>query len=465
MPDIKKYEFQYQYFNISSNSQPSYGILDLSQENSIISLNRLRKHQNDITKYSIKHLTKSSFEQQYHNLDYDNVEGILVDFHILIGIEKFDITLKKILVVKEIEGEDKDERIEFRLGNDFLKEFDAEVEEVGNEILLHRLKFTVQLKGIKDSKSSSSVIGSIKSIKDKKKFKESFSYYDNYLSMIAIIAFATFLSAFVLNMKSFEDESPIFEDKIKLLIDLEKEINSFNISLNELKQSEISIIDLTRNSNKVLTSNRKILINTLNLQELTSKTRISYEMSLDYYGNTLWKLKELNIKKVLFDKTDSLFDRLFSFIFMEREYEINETEFGSYYSLLNRYLDKFSNKEDFLQQITNMEKGLNQLQKNFKNVLNDISNDDGTYKKFFETVSTIIFDNFKNLQSIKFKLKKLKENNIVIGYIFIKLKEDFARILKDRSFNHDEYEQIHSYLSTIRYNREKFLRVAGLSVK
>lgn len=237
------------------------------------------------------------------------------------------------------------------------------------------------------------------------------------------------------------------------------------LALNELKQTEISIIDLTRDSNKVLTSNRKILINTLNLQELTSKTRISYEMSLDYYGNTLWKLKELNIKKVRLDKSDSLQDKLFSFIFMERDYEINETEFVSYYSLLNRYLDKFSNKEDFLQQLTNMEKGLNQLQKNFKNIFNDILNDDGTYEKFFETISIIIFDNFKNLQNIKFKLKKLKENNIVIGYIFMKLKDDFVRILKDRDFNHDEYEQINSYLSTIRYNREKFLRVAGLSVK
>jgi hypothetical protein len=149
MTNAKKYEFQYQYFNILSNSQPFYGILDLSQENSIISLNQLRKHQNDITKYSIKHLTKSSYEQQYHDLEYDNIEGILVDFHILMGIEKFDITLKKILIVKEIEGEDEDERIGFRLGKNFLKEFDAEVEEVGNEILLQRLKFTVQLKGIK----------------------------------------------------------------------------------------------------------------------------------------------------------------------------------------------------------------------------------------------------------------------------------------------------------------------------
>jgi hypothetical protein len=45
MSESKKYEFQYQHFNNSSNSQPFYGILDLSQGNSImISLKRLRKH-------------------------------------------------------------------------------------------------------------------------------------------------------------------------------------------------------------------------------------------------------------------------------------------------------------------------------------------------------------------------------------------------------------------------------------
>ncbi|RGB35209.1 hypothetical protein C1646_742384 [Rhizophagus diaphanus] len=459
MTDVKKYEFQYQHFD---NLRPFYGILDLSQENSIISLNQLRKHQNDITKYSIKHLTKTSYEQQYHDLEYDNIEGILVDFHILMGIEKFDITLKKILIVKEIEGEDKDERIGFRLGNDFLKGFDAEVEEVGDEILLHRLKFTVQLKGIKDSKASSNVIKTqtkIKYINNEKKSNN----FNNYL--IAIIAFAIILNTFVLNMKfSKGQSSPIFEGKIKFLIDLEEEINGFNISLNELKQSEISIIDLTRNSNTVLTSNRKILINTLNLQELTSRTRISYEMSLDYYGNTLWKLKELNIKKVLLEKTNSLLDQLYSSIFAV-DHKINETEFISYYSLLDRYLNNFSNKEDLLQQLTNMEKGLNQLQKNFENIFKDILNDDGTYKKFFETISIIISGNFKNLQSIKFKLKKLRENNIVIGYIFMKLKDDFNRILKGRDFNYDEYEQISSYLSTISYNRKKFLRIAGLSVK
>jgi hypothetical protein len=186
-------------------------------------------------------------------------------------------------------------------------------------------------------------------------------------------------------------------------------------------------------------------------------------MSLDYYGNTLWELKELNIKKVLLVKTNSLLDQLFSSD--QSEDKINETEFISYYSLLDRYFDKFSNKEDFLQQLTNMEKLLNQLQKNFKIIFNNISNDDGTYKKFFKTISKIISDNLKNLQNTKFKLKKLKENNIVIGYIFMKLKDDFVRILKYRDFNYNEYEQISSYLSTIKYSRKKFLRVAGLSVK
>ncbi|RIA83680.1 hypothetical protein C1645_833433 [Glomus cerebriforme] len=146
MSHDKKYEFQYQYFN---NSQPFYGILDLSQETSIISLNRLKKHQDDISKYSIKHLTKSSYEQQYHDLEYDDIEGILIDFHILIGIEKLDLSLKKILIVNEVENEEDDEKLGFRLGNDFLKEFDAEIEDVDGENLLHRLKFTVQLKEIK----------------------------------------------------------------------------------------------------------------------------------------------------------------------------------------------------------------------------------------------------------------------------------------------------------------------------
>lgn len=164
------------------------------------------------------------------------------------------------------------------------------------------------------------------------------------------------------------------------------------------------------------------------------------------------------------EKTNSLLDQLYSSIFAV-DHKINETEFISYYSLLDRYLNNFNNKEDLLQQLTNMEKGLNQLQKNFENIFKDILNDDGTYKKFFEKISIIISGNFKNLQSIKFKLKKLRENNIVIGYIFMKLKDDFNRILKGRDFNYDEYEQISSYLSTISYNRKKFLRVAGLSVK
>ncbi len=210
-----------------------------------------------------------------------------------------------------------------------------------------------------------------------------------------------------------------------------------------------------------------------------TKARISYEKSLDYYGNTLWKLKEHNVEKIHLIKTNSLFDRLFSLIFVDqREVRINENEFDSYHSLLKRFLNKFSNKKhDLLQQITNTEKRLNQLQKRFntkniynscqfENPFNNISlNNDGKYKKFFEVISRIISDNFRNLQNIKFKLEKLKENNIVIGYIFIKLESDFIRILKDRDFNHDEYEQISAYLSTIRYNRNRFLNVAGLSVK
>ncbi|RIA78808.1 hypothetical protein C1645_810960, partial [Glomus cerebriforme] len=116
------------------NPQLKINAKDFSQETSIISLTRLKKHQDDISKYSIKHLTKSSYEQQYHDLEYDDIEGILIDFHILIGIEKLDLYLNKILIVKEVENDDDDEKLGFRLGNDFLKEFDAEIEDVNGEI-------------------------------------------------------------------------------------------------------------------------------------------------------------------------------------------------------------------------------------------------------------------------------------------------------------------------------------------
>ncbi|RIA88940.1 hypothetical protein C1645_825568 [Glomus cerebriforme] len=198
---------------------------------------------------------------------------------------------------------------------------------------------------------------------------------------------------------------------------------------------------------------------------LTTKVRISYDNSLDYYGNTLWKLKELNIEKVL--KNNSLIDQIFSFLSSnQREERINENEFDTYYLLLNRFLKTFSNQNDFLQQLTITEEKLNQLQEQFNSQFNNISNDhDGTYEKFFKIVSVIISNNIKNLKDIKLKLEKLKENNIVIGYIFMKLKQDFIRILKDRNFNNIEYEQISTYLNIIRYNRERFLKSAKKALK
>lgn len=142
----KKYGFRYQYF---TNIFPFNGILDTTRKNSIISLNRLKKHQID-TKCLIKKLTKTSYnnnKDQYNEINYDDIEGILMDFHILLGAEKMSITLKKILVVNYIEGED-DEKFGFILGNDFIRDFDVEIEDVHDKQLLRQLKFTVQLNEI-----------------------------------------------------------------------------------------------------------------------------------------------------------------------------------------------------------------------------------------------------------------------------------------------------------------------------
>jgi hypothetical protein len=150
MTNIRKYVFQYRYFtNLSSFN----GILDGKKKNSEISLNRLKKHQIN-TKNLIQRLTKTSYnndEDQYKGINYDDIEGIIMDFHILLGDEKIGITLKKVLVLKYIEDEYEDERFGFILGNDFMKEFDVGFDNIRGKKgkrLLRRLKFTIQLNEI-----------------------------------------------------------------------------------------------------------------------------------------------------------------------------------------------------------------------------------------------------------------------------------------------------------------------------
>ncbi|PKC07147.1 hypothetical protein RhiirA5_500870 [Rhizophagus irregularis] len=497
----KKYGFKYQYF---TNLLSFDGILDIKRKNSIISLDRLKKHQID-TKYLIKKLTKTSYnnnEDQYNEINYDDIKGILMDFHILLGVEKMDITLKKILVVNYIEGDD-----EFILGNDFIRDFDVEIEDVYDKQLLRQLKFTVQLNeideyihndfdNINDEATSSISAGSnaVRKRRMKEKNVDDLTHHDdayassadnvaeqnnninsrtsrtstlkNFVETVRntftkhyycmIVAFIIFLGT----ISSIPDERCkysidrtnwitnedcevkclskayhlIFKDDVDWLITLENDAASLNTSLTSTNE---------RCLNKL---KRKSPIYDLELiSDNMYNIRASYKSLLKYYGNDLWTQRERHIKDIKTIVEFSPSDWLLFFI-NQRKKRID------YINKLFLSISENDKNENFVNMMEDIHIEL-------INIIDDI------IKVQFELEKQQSEDNIfdcldllmTELNYAKLYTEKLREKNIIINHIFMKLKVDIIKILEKRNFNNDEIEIINHFLEQEQINRNIFL--------
>ncbi|GBB91471.1 hypothetical protein RclHR1_01880002 [Rhizophagus clarus] len=506
----KKYGFQYQYI---TNSFSLKGILDITRKSSIISLNRLKKHQID-TKSLIKRLTKTSYnknEDQYNEINYNDIEGIIMDFHIFLGIEKMNITLKKVLVIKNYIDDNDDENFGFILGTDFMKEFDVEIEDVHDvydERSLHRLKFTIQLNDIDDinemdynnfesvkddAKSISSFVDDFtyegaaayastsKNLKVKKKtatfrkkFKdnartqdnthgnssiqdntnknsstrdytnESFSTQDNkqensstctkyYYMIAAFILFLGFIGSIFNDNKYQKECLLIFEDKIDWLIILEEGI---------IPKTSLPRIYTNKSCLNVL--NKSSLFQSNDLKPITDNVvylRALHKLILDNYGNDLWELRERHIKDI---KTisNTILNQHQSFLSISKSYSISKNY-----------------------KIKNLIKKMKDIRITLTILIDSIKKAQSKWEKPSPGEVNCLNLLMAELTYIESYTEELREKIPIIDHVFMKLKDDIIRILKERDFGYYEIKIINRYLGLVQTFRRSYLIRNGLELR
>ncbi|GBC40585.2 hypothetical protein GLOIN_2v438725 [Rhizophagus irregularis DAOM 181602=DAOM 197198] len=435
----KKYGFKYQYF---TNLLSFDGILDIKRKNSIISLDRLKKHQID-TKYLIKKLTKTSYnnnEDQYNEINYDDIK-----------------------VVNYIEGDD-----EFILGNDFIRDFDVEIEDVYDKQLLRQLKFTVQLNeiddyihndfdNINDEATSSISAGSnaVRKRRMKEKNVDDLTHHDDaYASSADNVAEQNNN----INSRTSRTISSIPDERCKYSIDRTNWITNEDCEVKCLSKAYhlifkddvdwlITLENDAASLNTSLTSTNERCLNKLKRKspiydlELISDNmyniRASYKSLLKYYGNDLWTQRERHIKDIKTIVEFSPSDWLLFFI-NQRKKRID------YINKLFLSISENDKNENFVNMMEDIHIELINIIDDIKKALEKQQSEDN----IFDCLDLLMTE----LNYAKLYTEKLREKNIIINHIFMKLKVDIIKILEKRNFNNDEIEIINHFLEQEQIN-------------
>lgn len=173
--------------------------------------------------------------------------------------------------------------------------------------------------------------------------------------------------------------------------------------------------------------------------------RTSYKSLLKYYGNDLWTQRERHIKDIKTIVEFSPSDWLLFFI-NQRKKRIDH---------INKLFLSIS-ENDKNENFVNM---MEDIHIELINIIDDIK------KVQFELEKQQSEDNIFNcldllmieLNYTKLYTEKLREKNIIINHIFMKLKVDIIKILEKRNFNNDEIEIINHFLEQEQINRNIFL--------
>jgi hypothetical protein len=187
------------------------------------------------------------------------------------------------------------------------------------------------------------------------------------------------------------------------------------------------------------------LIQDYNLEQIpinVNNIRNSYKSLLKYFGNDLWKQREDHIKDIKAIVEPSLL----SSIIYQRKRKVDDIN-KLFLSISENVKDKtFVNMMEDI--FTNLIIVINYIKKVqpkwWKN-----SNED----EFFNCLNLFM----EELNYIKIYTGKFRKKNTLINHIFMKLKDDIIRIIKERDFNYDEIEIINNFLSLEHINRRRFL--------
>ncbi|CAG8595993.1 13345_t:CDS:2 [Rhizophagus irregularis] len=391
-----------------------------------------------------------------------------MDFHILLGVEKMDITLKKILVVNYIEGDD-----EFILGNDFIRDFDVEIEDVYDKQLLRQLKFTVQLNeiddyihndfdNINDEATSSISAGSnaVRKRRMKEKNVDDLTHHDDaYASSADNVAEQNNN----INSRTSRTISSIPDERCKYSIDRTNWITNEDCEVKCLSKAYhlifkddvdwlITLENDAASLNTSLTSTNERCLNKLKRKspiydlELISDNmyniRASYKSLLKYYGNDLWTQRERHIKDIKTIVEFSPSDWLLFFI-NQRKKRID------YINKLFLSISENDKNENFVNMMEDIHIELINIIDDIKKALEKQQSEDN----IFDCLDLLMTE----LNYAKLYTEKLREKNIIINHIFMKLKVDIIKILEKRNFNNDEIEIINHFLEQEQINRNIFL--------
>ncbi|RGB40669.1 hypothetical protein C1646_687221 [Rhizophagus diaphanus] len=409
-----------------------------------------------------------------------------------------DITLKKILVVNYIE----DEKFEFILGYDFIRDFDVEIEEnedIHDKQLLHRLKFTVQLNEIGEINefdepdytydnfddeaisTISSISAGSSNIRNKRDDFAAYASDDNDTEPNRDTNYDVNSSTSASeNSEAKKETTKEFQDNARIqnnsctkyyymiaafmlfcgLISMSDEHCNYKhqskehhlifkdkIDWLEKEIASIQLIRININGSCLNVLESSPLNYLVQISDKVNQISTSYKFLLKHYGTNLWIQRERYIKdlKTIVEPPSSIWSLIFFINQREqRENKINELFLSNSKNDKNKII--FSSRMEVIYvESINMIDYIKKVQSSKK-----VSGD-----KTLNCLNHLMTE----LQCIKFNINELRAKNIIINHIFMKLKDDIIRILEKRDFNDDEIEIINHLLEYEQINRNLFLKL------